>query len=274
MKLKLEASPHNYPSNEAYAADVKEKMGIELDIAKISPNPVLRTLSKLAQNSLYGKFAQRDNMTQTEFVTDLIRFNDMLVYDKIEISDIVYISNEMAQVIYKYRDHFVKNNFNTNIFFALFTTSHARLKLYEQLSALGENVIYYDTDSVIYKDNGKNSVQMGEILGDWSDELAGGYIEKFLSTGPKSYYFKTNTGKETTKVKGFTLHHKNAEKINGINMEKLINREVENLSVEDNQITRDVKTKQLVNKNQIKTFNFNFDKRIINNNYDTVPYGY
>lgn len=43
-------------------------------------------------------------------------------------------------------------------------------------------------------------------------------IEKWLSTGLKLYYYKINKGKETTKVKGFTLHHMNVKKINGKSM--------------------------------------------------------
>ena len=37
-----------------------------------------------------------------------------------------------------------------NIFIACFTTALARLKLYAELENLNEQVLYYDTDSVIY----------------------------------------------------------------------------------------------------------------------------
>ena len=36
-------------------------------------------------------------------------------------------------------------------FIVAFTTWHARLKLYESLDTLEEQVLYYDTDTVIYK---------------------------------------------------------------------------------------------------------------------------
>ena len=39
----------------------------------------------------------------------------------------------------------------TNIFIAAFTTCHARLKLYESLDILQEQVLYYGTDSVVCK---------------------------------------------------------------------------------------------------------------------------
>ena len=45
----------------------------------------------------------------------------------------------------------MQNNYNTNVFIAAFTTSWARIRLYEALDILGEQVLYYDTDSIIYK---------------------------------------------------------------------------------------------------------------------------
>ena len=39
----------------------------------------------------------------------------------------------------------------TNIFIASFTTALARPKLYEELQKLEKQVLYYDTDSVIYR---------------------------------------------------------------------------------------------------------------------------
>ena len=38
-----------------------------------------------------------------------------------------------------------------NIFIAAYTTCHARLKLYDGLDTLKERVLYYDTDSIIYR---------------------------------------------------------------------------------------------------------------------------
>jgi hypothetical protein len=274
MKIKLETSPHNYSSNEEYLNAVKSEQGFELMLEKIIPNPVKRTIAKLCMNSLYGKFGQRDNMSQTEFVTEPSKFYELLLNEKLTDLNFFLLTEEMIQVNYKYEDIFVKNNYNTNIFLALFTTANARLRLYEKLDEVGKAVIYCDTDSIVYIDDGTNTVKTGNLLGQWTDELDGGYIVKWLATGPKSYYYRTNTGKDCTKVKGFTLHHRNMEKINSIALEKLIDGEIKNVQVTNNQITRDVKTKNLVNKEETKTLSFNFDKRVILENYDTVPYGF
>lgn len=274
MKLKLETSPHNYPSNEAYARDIEEKMGIKLDIDKIASNPGKRAVAKLCLNSLWGKFGQRQNMSQTEFVSDPYRFYEILLDDRLQDVNVIYVTDEMVQVNYRYKEAFVENTFSTNIFVAIYTTANARLRLYKQLERLDRYVMYCDTDSIVYLDNGQNTIPHGEMLGEWTDELNGGHIDRWLATGPKSYHYVTNTGKTTTKVKGFTLHHKNALKINGEAMEKLIDGEIQNVVISDRQITRDQDSKQLVNKEQKKTFSFGFDKRLITDNFDTKPYGY
>ena len=80
----------------------------------------------------------------------------------------------------------VPNN-RTNVFVAAFTTCWARLKLYSYLERLGDQVMYYDTDSVIYRwKEGQNKLETGDFLGDMTDELDGDTIEEFVSGGPKN----------------------------------------------------------------------------------------
>ena len=77
---------------------------------------------------------------------------------------------------------------NTNVIIASFTTAHARLKLLSYLEAMGESVLYFDTDSLIYKlADGEEDLPVGDFLGDLTDELDGGSITSFVSVGPKSY---------------------------------------------------------------------------------------
>ena len=74
LKLKQEAS--GYPSwvqseadEDKYIADYRRAEGIALDKASISKNSGQRTLAKLKLNSMWGKFAQNENKTQTTLVT-------------------------------------------------------------------------------------------------------------------------------------------------------------------------------------------------------------
>ena len=55
---------------------------------------------------------------------------------------------------------------NTTCFVAAFTTCHARLKLYQSLDILQEQVLYYDTDRVVYKWRpDQPSIAKGAFLG-------------------------------------------------------------------------------------------------------------
>ena len=181
----------------------------------------------------------------------------------------------MVQMNYNLKNKFVDNHNNTNIFVAAFTTAHAREMLYGVLDKLGDQVLGYDTDSCWYVDRpGGNVIETGDSLGDLTDELEGDYITKWRGTGPKSYAYETCKGEITCKVKGFTLNYQNSIKINGDVMEMLIQDPTKTVQVDKKgAITRDPKTKTLVNKDQTKMFSLNYNKRIINN-FDTLPYGY
>ena len=74
------------------------------------------------------------------------------------------------------------------MFIVAFTTSQARLKLYGALNTLKERVLYYNTDSVIYRwKPGQVDLPLGEFLGEFTDEVSGDPIVEFVSGGAKNY---------------------------------------------------------------------------------------
>ena len=88
--------------------------------------------------------------------------------------------------MYFQADPYVEETPNTNPVIAAFVTAHARLKLYSYIERLGARVLYFDTDSVIYIERqGEWNPEMGDYLGDMTDELDGGEITEFVSGGPK-----------------------------------------------------------------------------------------
>ena len=97
-----------------------------------------------------GKFAQRSNLTKTEIVHQPKRFFELLYSDEFEVSDARIVNDDMIEVQYKSTEEFAEQNNKVNVVIAAFTTSYARLKLYDLLDLLQERVLYYDTDSVIY----------------------------------------------------------------------------------------------------------------------------
>lgn len=83
-------------------------------------------------------------------------------------------------------DEEYEQGFKQNVFIAAFTTSLARLKLYEALDFLGDRVMYYDTDSVIYKTKCRQEkLPLGDYLSQFTDETDGDPIVEFCSGGAK-----------------------------------------------------------------------------------------
>ena len=190
-----------------------------------------------------------------------------------------FINEEMVQMSYTYKDHFVDNSYNTNIFVACFTTSSARLMLYEKLDYLDKQVLYFDTDSIVYiESQNSKAIETGDMLGELTDELDGETINNtFVSGGPKNCSFIYGNNKQKCIIKGFKLNHENSQILNHTNMIKMVKNEIKDLTlVNENKITR--QNKQILNKYEEKVYSFGYDKRAIKyiseSCLETYPYGY
>ena len=215
-------------------------------------------------------------------VTEPKEFFHFLGSEAFEVSDARLVNDETVEVHYKEKDEFGEQNNKVNIVIAAFTTAYARLKLYDLLDLLQERVLYYDTDSVIYvHEPGKPDPPLGDYLGDLTDELdAGDYITTFISGGPKNYAYITNNGKSETKIRGITLDYAATKKLNLDVMRHLVHSHV-NCHTEEKvtvdipfKITRDKKERNIVTKKMKKDYRVVYNKRVITENYGTLPYGY
>ena len=203
LKIKQEASgwPDWVGSDETkrqqYIREYHEREGILLEYEKIEKNPGLRTLAKMMLNSMWGKFGQRPSKTQVKEFVDPIQIHKFLDSDKFDVRYVGVVNDSRVEV---YNQHEVEDepvSPNLSIFVASFTTCWARLRLYEALELLGERVLYFDTDSVIYvKRPGLSDPVLGDFLGDFTSEMYGDdYIKEFASGGLKNYGYKTRGGK-------------------------------------------------------------------------------
>ena len=231
--------------------------------------------------SFLGKFAQRSNLTQTEMVHELKRFFELLYADEVEVCDARIVNENIIEVQYRNPEEFVEQNNKVNVVIAAFTTAYARLKLYDLLDLLQERVLYYDTDSVIYVHKpDQPDPPLGNYLGDLTDKLNGDYIMSFVSGGPKNYAYRTKNGKTESKVRGITLDYSATKKLNHDVMRALVHIYV-NCKTEAKvtigipfKITRDKKEKNIVTKKMKKDYRIVYDKRVITENYETLPYGF
>ena len=229
-----------------------------------------------------GKFAQRLNLSKTKRSTEPKELYHYLDSDEYIVKGFQLVNDETVEIQYMEKEGFAEENDKVNVVIAAFTTAYARLKLYDLLDLLQERVMYYDTDSVVYvHEPGKPDPPLGDYLGDLTDELNGGYITTFLSGGPKNYGYVTNTGEAILKIRGISLTYDACKTLNIGTMRDLVESYVvdgarnEKVTINiPNKITRDKKEKHIVTKRTKKDYRVVYNKRVVNENYETVPYGY
>ena len=288
LKVKTEASgwPANCNTEEEkddFIERFEEIEGIRLEKEKVKPNPGLKATAKLMLNSFWGKFGQRENLPQTQQCLNPDQLYKLLGEDTVEVQNIRFCPNDVVEVVYVSKKEAVVPNNRTNVFIAAFTTCWARLKLYSYLQELGDRVLYYDTDSVIYKcRDGQTKLETGDYLGDLKDELGGDYIMEFLSGGPKNYAYRTAEKKKTEcKVRGFTLNVRGQETLNFDTMRKNIlavlsgEKEAEIVQTNPTHFKRDVLQKGVSVGPQRKRYRLVFDKRVvIRSTKSSLPFGF
>ncbi|CAC5375852.1 unnamed protein product [Mytilus coruscus] len=287
LKMKQEAS--GWPSwcitekhRQKYIQDYFEKEGIQLDYKKIEKNPGLRSLAKLMLNSFWGKFGQRTNLPQVEYVSDPSVYFDMLTSDQQEVTCVNFVTDEMIEMRWRNKEEFLETSGRTNVVIAAYTTAQARLKLYSYLDKLGDRVLYADTDSVIFTaKQGEWEPPLGDYLGELTDEVPANNITHFVTGGPKNYAYKLqkpySDGNQTVcKVRGITLNYKNALSINFDAVKDMVTTsEKKTITVVDeHKIIKIQKVVGLLLANRAKDYRIVFDKRVIVSDYKTLPYGY
>ena len=291
LKIKQEAS--GWPSwvgddetkRQQYIHEYDEHEGIQLEYDKIEHNVGLRTLAKMLLNSMWGKFGQRLNKTRVQEFDDPQAFHRFLDADTLDVRHVSVINDAMVEVHYQYQDKDIPVSPNLNIFVAAFTTCWARLRLYEALELLGERVLYYDTDLVIYlEEAGQPSPVLGDFLGDFTSELdPDDYIEEFVSGGPKNYGYKTKKGKVECKVRGFRLNSEGKTQLNcdvvRQNVLDVIQHPLkkprQTQVINSYQIVQNAKKYDLETRPDYKRYQLVYDKRVIDPvTFQTYPYGY
>ena len=287
LKIKQQAS--GFPAScqtpedrRQYLKEIETREHLVIQEEDVEKNPILRTIAKLFLNCLWGKFAQRTNLPQTQYVKSYEELQQLLQDDTRDVLHLELILNEdgheeqdMMLVNSKPKDDFEEANGFSNVVLAAFTTSLARLHLYDTLERLGPRVLYFDTDSIIYQHDPQQwNPDIINSLGGWTDELDGDSIVSFVSGGPKNYAYKTRQDKTVCKVKGITLDSRTTSTVNVDTLKQLLRGQQKKVLVSyPHKIMR---TKQHKVKTQAMTKEVRvvYDKRHRIENYCTLPYGY
>ncbi|XP_054291039.1 uncharacterized protein LOC129005984 [Macrosteles quadrilineatus] len=289
LKLKQEAS--GYPGwckteedKKQYIAKFLEREGIEMTKEHIVKNGGLRSVAKLMLNSFWGKFGQRENMMKTSIIRDAKEFFRLLTNPEGKLKYFQAINQDVVLVNWQNIEEASESLRTVNVVMAAFTTAHARLKLYEHLDALGDQVLYWDTDSIIYYyHEGLYRVPTGDYLGEMTDELVeygpGSYITEFVSGGPKTYAYlvwSTNQQKfiPVCKIKGLTLNIKTSKILNFGKLKEMVLSEASKIVEIDEHRIRRTKYRDIVTTDEVKQFKVTGPKRKYEGDHDTLPYGY
>jgi len=276
LKIKMEASKFDC-SEEEYREKAR-KLGIALGVLEY--NPGLRFIAKICLNSLWGKFGQVPKHRQNEYIDTEADFYRIVLDDKIESLSLSFLNDAMVYASYEIKNEFVRQNYNTNIYIACFTTSWARLRLYDMIDRLGRNVCYMDTDSVVYIEDDSTQYiaekYTGDSLGEWTDELEGKHIELWACAQSKDYGYILNDGTYKGKVKGFRVTADTEEKMTHEARVNLITGAIS--KVEINYFQFNIERSKIFTKQMAKQWSFQFDKRMVRviseNEIDTLPYGF
>ncbi|XP_062574745.1 uncharacterized protein LOC134236588 [Saccostrea cucullata] len=286
LKIKQEASgfPPDCKTSEQeqdYIRQIFDKEGFMMDRISIEKNPVRRTIAKLFLNCLWGKFAQRLLLPKVRYLDEVEELHQLLQNSTLDIKDVRLLVNkedsieDKILVNFQDKQEFVEECPFGNVILACFTTAYARLHLYETLQPLEERGLYFDTDSIIYQHKeGAFNPTLGHSLGEWTDELDGDHITKFMSAGPKNYGFRTDKGTEVHKCKGITFNHRTSQLVCPETLEKMLKGEIEEVKVPYPSKIQRTRDYEVVNKPSEKTVRIVYDKRQIVENYNTLPYGY
>jgi hypothetical protein len=292
LKLKLMGSGFPRPDmtdeeKTAYARELSDREGVEIDMSEIEDNPGIRALGKQVINSLWGKICQNTDKSKTVYITLPSEYFTLLLEDKYNVQDVRKVNETTIEVTYTIPKELAEPHAFVNHAVASFVTSYARIHLYSFMEKLGENLLYADTDSVVFLTApGKPDLPTGACLGEMSCEIYSTHkkhdtIKSFVTVGPKSYGYqlRDNPDIKCVKCKGITLNYNTSRKINMEYMVDLVTRDgfrQERTEVAyTNQIKRDRKKVKIMSINTFKSFGFTFDKRLVDNvTYKTLPIGY
>ncbi len=287
--LRLKQQSRGWPAfaqtpeqKRTYLEDYEAAEGVELVPDEIEENVGLYQVAKVCLNSFWGKFGQRPNLGNIKFINEEDEFWKFILSEQHEITDLEFHGEQWAQLQYKQKCEFVESGITTNIVIAAFTTAYARCHLWTTLNQLGDRCLYWDTDSVIYVSRlGAWDPPLGEFLGEFKDELGQGtYIKELVCAGPKNYGYITQTGSQCLKVRGFTLNPVASEVLNFGTVKQMVLEADGNFGAQTREVNmgttfcRNKKTWTVTTKPLTKKYKIVYDKRIIMNDFSTVPWGY
>lgn len=255
-------------------------------------NPARKAAAKTGLNAGWGKHAQRMILTEARYIdwknSTLRRSGDALFHDVqnglVTLNDACQVGDERYLYQYKKDGLNVKHDFaNCYLPAACFVPAYGRMQLWEQLKKLGDRVLMYDTDSVVYiYDPDEYNVEQSKVWGGWEEEdisVAG--ITGFIGLGPKSYAMRcADESMNVVKLKGISQRHATGKMLNYESLKEMV---LQNVASREKQVmnipqtTFEYKmTKGIYTVKVLKKLSFDIQdqKGQVGKNYFMYPKGY
>jgi len=110
LKLKQESSGfpswfHSEDDKDNYIEDYRREERIALQKASISKNSGHRNLAKIKLQTIWGKWAQNQNKTQTTIVDSEKEIYELLTSPGTEVTNLILPNNEVSWVCWKYSEN-------------------------------------------------------------------------------------------------------------------------------------------------------------------------
>jgi hypothetical protein len=197
-------------------------------------NDAKKAAAKTGLNSGWGKHAQRPKLVQAQIINykdEESRKNANTLFlniskDRTSLKSGTPLGDDYF--MYKFIDdgNEVECDLtNTYLPAASFVPAYGRIQLWEQLHQLGERVVMYDTDSVVFiHDPELYNPEASKLWGRWEEEdISVTGITGVICTGPKSYAMKcADSNYDVVKLKGISQTRATGNILNYSKIKKMI----------------------------------------------------
>ena len=143
-----------------FIRDYEEAEGIRLDPSNIQKNPGRRNFAKIMLNCLWGKLAQREKMSQTEYISKPSQYFDLITNPNIIVKNVEIFDNECPFIMVNYEtklDH-IDTHATANVIVGSYVTACARMELYKVMQ------VSYTSHKICF--NNQNQVEPSVLIPD------------------------------------------------------------------------------------------------------------
>ena len=194
--------------------ELQLKKDDKITIKDVKPNEPKRNFYKMAANSFFGKFSQRQDKNQVLFLNNQDELNK-LYFSQNEIKEIHCVNDLICMVLVARNSFKLPPSLKYNVYLGSQITAYARQCIYEHLIKLTSikscTIFHVNCDSIFFsmKRADKMPLIVSPAVGSFKNVFDGKIISYF-ATGPKQYtvnFIKNNRVSTVNHISGLCLNY-------------------------------------------------------------------